>query len=179
VSSENPKLLVAEKGEGEMINLATSNRDSIDIYSKAKFGDCRIELEVMVPEGANSGIYCLGAYEIQVLDSWEKVKMGGGDMGAIYRTSTPRVNACKRPGQWQKFVIDFLAPKFDASGKKIRNAEFVKVELNGEVLHENVVMEGLTGGSLTGEEVPTGPLMFQGNHGPVAFRNIIIKPLVD
>ena len=179
MSSENLKLLVAKDGEGEMINLAARNRDSIDIYSKAKFGDCRVELEVMVPKGSNSGIYLMGAYEIQVLDSWEKVQAGGGDMGAIYRTGTPRVNACKRPGQWQKYVIDFLAPRFDASGRKIRNAEFVKVELNDEVLHENLVMEGLTGGSLTGEEAPTGPLMFQGNHGPVAYRNIIIKPLVD
>ncbi len=179
MSSENPKLLVAEDGEGEMINLAARNRDSIDIYSEAEFGDCRVELEVMVPKNSNSGIYPMGAYEIQVADSWEKVEVGGGDMGAIYRTSTPRVNACKRPGQWQKYVIDFLAPRFDASGKKIRNAEFVKVELNGEVLHENIVMEGLTGGSLTGKEAPTGPLMFQGNHGPVAYRNIIIKPLVD
>jgi hypothetical protein len=159
MSSENPKLLVAEKGGGEMINLAARHRDSIDIYSKAKFGDCRIELEVMVPEGANSGIYVMGAYEIQVLDSWERVKMGGGDMGAIYGASPPRINACKRPGQWQKYVIDFIAPKFDASGKKIRNAEFIKVELNGQVLHENLVLEGLTGGSLTGKEAPTGPLM--------------------
>ncbi|MHC4807622.1 MAG: 3-keto-disaccharide hydrolase, partial [Planctomycetota bacterium] len=69
--------------------------------------------------------------------------------------------------------------KFDASGKKIRNAEFIKVELNGQVLHENLVLEGLTGGSLTDEEALTGPLMFQGNHGPVAYRNIIIKPLVE
>ncbi len=56
-----------------MINLAAQHRDSIDIYSKAKFGDCRVELEVMVPEGANSGIYLMGTYEIQVLDSWESV----------------------------------------------------------------------------------------------------------
>jgi sugar phosphate isomerase/epimerase len=179
MSSENPKLLVAKKGECEMINLAAQHRDSIDIYSKAKFGDCRVELEVMVPEGANSGIYLMGAYEIQVLDSWERVKMGGGDMGAVYGASPPRINACKRPGEWQKYVIDFIAPKFDASGKKIRNAKFIKVELNGQVLHENLVLEGLTGGSLTGKEAPTGPLMFQGNHGPVAYRNIIIKPLVE
>ena len=180
VSSENPKLLVNKGGEGEMINLAGQHKDSIDIYSKAKFGDCRIELQLMVPEGSNSGIYAMGEYEIQVLDSWGRVKMGAGDMGAIYGASPPRVNACKRPGQWQRYIIDFKAPRFDASGKKIagKDAEFVKIELNGQLLHENIKMEkGSTGSALVGKEAPTGPLMFQGNHGPVAFRNIIVKPL--
>jgi hypothetical protein len=134
----------------------------------------------MVPKGSNSGIYVMGEYEIQVLDSWGRVKMGGGAMGAVYGASTPRVNACKRPGQWQKYVIDFRAPKFGANGEKVENgnARLVRVELNGKVLHdENLKLNGPTGGALTGKEAPTGPLMFQGNHGPVAYRNIIVKPL--
>ena len=181
MSSENPKLLVNKGGEGAMINLAGRHGDSLDFYykAKAKFGDCRIELEVMVPKGSNSGIYVMGEYEIQVLDSWGRDKMGSGDMGAVYGASPPPVNACKRPGEWQKYVIEFQAPKFDASGKKTANAKFVKVELNGQVLHENLEMKrGPTGGALTGREAPTGPLMFQGNHGPVAYRNIIVKPLL-
>ena len=181
MSSENPKLLVNKGGDGgEMINLAARHGDSIDIFSNEKLGDCRIELEVMVPKGSNSGIYVMGEYEIQVLDSWGRVKMGGGDMGAVYGASPPHVNACKRPGQWQKYVIDFRSPKFDANGKKVENgnARLVRVELNGKVLHdENLKLSGPTGGALTGEEAPTGPLMFQGNHGPVAYRNIIVKPL--
>ena len=180
MSSENPKLLVNKGGEGAMINLAGRHNDSLDFYSKATFGDCRIELEVMVPKGSNSGIYVMGEYEIQVLDSWGRVKMGNGDMGAIYGAGAPRVNACKRPGEWQKYVIDFLAPKFDASGKKkIKNAELIMVELNGQVLHKkNLEMKSQTPGGVTGREAPTGPLMFQGNHGPVAYRNIKIKPLL-
>lgn len=177
MSSENHKLLVDKGGFGEMINLAGRHGDSIDIYSKEKFGDCRIELQLMVPQGSNSGIYVMGEYEIQVLDSWERVKMSSGDMGAIYGASPPPVNACKRPGAWQKYVIEFQAPKFDAGGNKIQNAKFLKVELNGQVLHENLVMEGPTPGGVTGKEAPAGSLMFQGNHGPVAYRNIIVKPL--
>ena len=172
MSTENPRLLVAKAGGSEMINLTGDHGSSLDLYSNAKFGDCRIGLEVMVPKGSNSGIYVMGEYEIQVLDSWGRVRMGSGDMGAIYGASPPPVNACKRPGEWQKYVIDFLAPKFDASGRKTENAKFLKVELNGQVLHENLELPGPTGG-----EAATGQLMFQGNHGPVAYRNIIVEPL--
>jgi len=100
-------------------------------------------------------------------------------MGAVYGASPPRVNASKKPGQWQQYVIDFLAPKFDSSGRKTDNgkAKLLKVELNGQVLHEKLVMEKETPGGVIGKEEPPGPLMFQGNHGPVAYRNIIVKPL--
>jgi hypothetical protein len=167
-------------GGNEMINLTGKHGGSLDIYSKEEtFGDCRIELEVMVPKGSNSGIYVMGEYEIQVLDSWGRVEMGNGDMGAVYGASPPPVNACKKPGEWQKYVIDFIAPKYDASGrKKIANAKLVKVELNGQVLHENLEMKSQTPGGVHGREAPTGPLMFQGNHGPVAYRNIKIKSLL-
>ena len=177
VSSSNPKLLVAEEGTGELINVTPRHGESQDIHSKAKFGDCRIEVEVMVPQGSNSGIYVMGEYEVQVLDSYGNMKMGNGDMGAIYGGYAPPFNASKAPGQWQQYVIEWRAPRFDESGKKIRNAEFVKVELNGQVLHKNLVMPDKTTGGLTGREVAEGPLMFQGNHGPVAYRNIIVTPL--
>jgi len=177
ISSENPKMLVAADGKGEMINLTPKHGGSRDIYSKETFGDCRIEVEVMVPKGSNSGIYVMGEYEVQVLDSYGKMEMRNGDMGAIYGGFAPPVNASKEPGQWQQYVIEWRAPKFDASGKKISNAEFVKVELNGQILHENLVMPAQTPGGVTGKEAPVGPLMFQGNHGPVAYRNIIVKPL--
>ncbi len=177
VSSGAPKQLEKVEGAGEMINLTPAHGESQDIYSKAKFGDCRMELEVMVPRGSNSGIYVMGEYEVQVLDSYGREKMGSGDMGAIYGGFAPPVNASKKPGEWQQYVIEWRAPKFDAAGKKTTNAEFVKVELNGKVLHQNLVMPGPTPGGVTGEEAAIGPLMFQGNHGPVAYRNIVVKPL--
>ena len=178
ISAEKPNLLVNEGGVGEMINLVEQRGESVDIYSKEKFGDCRIELQLMVPQSSNSGIYVMGEYEIQVLDSYGREALGQGDMGAIYGAAPPLVNACKEPGQWQKFIIEFQAPKFDASGNKIENAEFLKVELNSQVLHENIEINNQTRGGLTGKEAPVGPLMFQGNHGPVALRNIILKPIL-
>lgn len=147
-----------------------------DIYTDAKFGDCVVEVEVMIPKGSNSGIYLMGEYEVQVLDSYGKDKVGPGDMGGIYITAAPKVNACKKPGEWQKFVIEFRAPKF-ANGKKVANAKFVKVTLNDQVIHENVEAPKPTTACLTGKESPAGPLMFQGDHGPVAYRNLIIKPI--
>jgi hypothetical protein len=83
------------------------------------------------------------------------------------------MNASKKPGEWQKFVIDFQAPKFEGE-KKTVNGKFIKVTLNDQVIHENVELPKQTPGGLTGKEVPTGPLMLQGDHGPVAFRNIKI-----
>ncbi|MCS7044742.1 MAG: DUF1080 domain-containing protein, partial [Gemmataceae bacterium] len=157
----------SESGLRQLINLKTG----VDIYSEEKFGDCIIDLEVMVPKGSNSGIYVMGEYEVQILDSFGRAKVGPGDMGGLYGAAAPRVNACKKPGEWQRFVIDFQAPRF-ADGKKTANAKFLKVALNGEVIHENVEMKGPTPSGLTGKEAATGPLMFQGDHGPVAFRNI-------
>ena len=179
ISPEGPNLLVAQEGTGEMINVVKEHNESLDFYSKAKFGDCRIEVEVMVPRGSNSGIYVMGEYEVQVLDSFGRSEMGPGDMGAIYGGYSPPVNASKAPGEWQQYVIEWKAPKFDANGRKVADAEFLRVQLNGQTLHENLVMPGPTPGGLTGKEAAEGPLMFQGNHGPVAYRNIVVRPLND
>ena len=131
----------------------------------------------MVPKGSNSGIYVMGEYEVQILDSYGKTKVGAGDVGGLYGAQAPRVNAAKAPGESQRFVIDFRVPKFADDGKKIANARFVKVTLNGQVIHEEVEMKGPTPGGLTGKEAAQGPIMFQGNHGPVAYRNIKITPV--
>ena len=177
LDTANPKALKARGRGGAMVNVVTGHGQSIDIYSDQKWGSSRIELEVLVAKGANSGIYVMGEYEVQVLDSYGKEKLGGGDMGAIYGAQPPRTNACKKPGEWQKYEIDFLAPKFDTSGKKTANAKFLVVKLNGKILHKNVEMKGPTPSGVTGREAATGPIMFQGDHGPVAYRNIKITPL--
>ena len=147
-----------------------------DIYTKEKFGDCTVEVELMVPKGSNSGVYLMGEYEVQVLDSFGKEKVGAGDIGGLYGAKAPALNAAKEPGQWQKFIIEFVAPRFE-DGKKVSNARFVKVTLNEQVIHENVEMQKQTPGGVTGREAPEGPLMFQGNHGSVAYRNLkVILP---
>lgn len=177
LNADNPKTLKIGDGTGAMVNDVSDHGQSWDIYSKHKWGDCRIEVELMVPQGANSGVYVMGEYEVQVLDSHGKEKMGPGDMGAIYGASPPPLNACRKPGEWQKYVIEFQAPRFDADGRKTQNAKFLKVELNGKVLHENLEMPGPTPSGVTGREAAEGPIMFQGDHGPVAYRNIKITPL--
>jgi hypothetical protein len=159
-------------GGKELINSAGGG---VDLYTEQKFGDMHLELEVMVPRGSNSGIYLMGEYEIQVFDSFGKERPTQQDMGAIYSASVPKLNAAKAPGEWQKYEIDFVAPKFDGD-KRTSPARFLKVVLNGQTIQENVEMKGPTPGGLSGKESATGPLLFQGDHGAVAYRGIKITP---
>jgi hypothetical protein len=167
------KLAVAE-GRDELVNPEPHGADA---YTEASWGDCVIELEVLVPKASSSGIYVMGEYEVQVLDSFGKEKVGQGDMGGIPATAAPRVNASRAPGEWQKFVIDFRAPKFAADGKRTAPARFVKVELNGRLIHENLEMTGPTPGGLTGKESARGPILLQGDRGAVSYRNFKVTPL--
>lgn len=160
---------------------------TVHLFTTAQHGDARVELEFMVPQGSNSGVYLMGRYEIQILDSWGKTELKYSDCGGIYQRHdeatnsgfeghAPRVNASKEPGKWQRLEIDFRAPRFDADGKKVEDARFVKVVLNGVTIHEDVPVTGPTRSGAYIDEQPLGPLMFQGNHGPVAYRNILIVP---
>jgi hypothetical protein len=114
--------------------------------------------------------------------------MVSGDCGGIYQRwdenrqgekgyegTPPPVNACKEPGEWQTLFIKFKAPRFNDIGEKTSNALFEKVVLNGITLHENVEVTGPTRSSLDEKEEPLGHLMLQGDHGPVAYRNIKFK----
>lgn len=170
------ELVVDPKGK-ELIN---AKGGGFDLYSEYTYGDAVITLEVMVPKDSNSGIYVHGEYEIQVLDSYGKEENpGGGDMGAVYGAQPPTKPSYKKPGEWSTYEIHFQAPKFDADGKKTANAKLLKVILNGRTIHENLEMKGVTPGGVDGKEKAKGPLLFQGNHGPVAYRNIKIAPLPE
>ena len=171
MSEEDPTQLTvteSEEGQGQLVN---AQAHGLDFHSEQKFGTGIYIVEFMVPQGSNSGIYLMGEYEVQILDSFGRETVGPGDVGGIYGAQAPKENASKAPGEWQKMVIVFQAPKFE-DGEKVENAKFVRVVLNGKVIQEDVEMAGVTPGGLTGEEHPVGPLMFQGNHGPVAFRNL-------
>lgn len=171
LSENNPNDLTVGDAGTDLINASGAG---VDAYTTDKYGDCTISLELMVPKGSNSGIYVMGEYEVQILDSFGKAEVGPGDIGGLYGAAAPRANAAKAPGEWQKFVIEFQAPKFEGE-KKVANAKFKKVTLNGQVIHEDVEMKGPTPSGVTGKEAATGPLMFQGDHGAVAFRNIEIR----
>lgn len=158
----------ADSADRQLVN---GEHAGVDIYTEEKYGDCKIELEFMIPKGSNSGVYVMGEYEIQILDSFGKDKVGPSDLGGLYGAAAPKTNASRAPGEWQSFVIDFQAPKFEGD-KKVSNAKFLKITLNGQVIHENVEMSNVTPGGVTGKEAATGPLMFQGNHGEVAIRKL-------
>ena len=178
IDSGDPKKLAGTGeggGEGAALVLEQSGHGA-DLISEKSFGDCEVHVEVMYPKGSNSGIYLMGQYEIQVLDSAGKSKVGPGDLGGIYITKAPSENAAKPAGEWQTFDIVFRAPRFEG-GKKTENAKFVKVVLNGKTIHENVEAPKPTGSELPGGEKPQGPLMFQGDHGPVAFRNVRVRSM--
>lgn len=182
----NTRQLTTRPGTGVAVNGPKGR--TRNLLSKYEHGDVEAHVEFLVPEGSNSGVYFQGRYEIQILDSWgvKREKLKHGDCGGIYQRwekgkgfegSPPRVNASRPPGQWQTFDVIFRAPRFDAAGKKVANAEFIKVVHNGKVVHENVEVTGPTRAAAYRDEKPTGPLMLQGDHGPVAYRNIRLRPI--
>jgi hypothetical protein len=181
---QNEKRLVWKPGAGIAVN--GERGDTRHLITRLEHGDVDAHIEFMVPKGSNSGVYFQGRYEIQVLDSWGVKEPTFGDCGGIYQRwaagkgfegRPPRVNASKKPGEWQTFDVIFRAPRFDDEGKKIANAKFVKVIHNGIVIHENEEVTGPTRSPLFDDEKPLGPLLLQGDHGPVAYRNIRLLAL--
>ncbi len=186
----DPKKLVGVPGAGVALNGDTGR--TRHLITKAEYGDVEAEIEFMVSQGSNSGVYFQGRYEIQILDSWGVETPQHSDCGGVYQRwredpgipdaergfdgHPPRVNAARPPGEWQRFEVVFRAPRFDADGNKTANAAFVRVVHNGVLIHENQELSGPTRAALYNDEQPLGPVMFQGDHGPVAFRNLRIRP---
>jgi hypothetical protein len=126
---------------------------------------------------------------VQLFDSWGVKTPSYSDCGGIYQRwdasrgagkegfegTAPRANACRAPGLWQHLHVEFQAPRFDAAGKKTKNARFTKVILNGYLVQENVEVSGPTRSAAFNDEKPVGPLMIQGDHGSVAIRRIASK----
>ena len=125
---------------------------------------------------ANSGVYLLGSYEVQVLDSYA---LDGADneCGGIYKVGAPAVNMCAPPLQWQTYDMEFHASKWDEAGKKIQNAR-VTVTHNGTVIHKDRELPDATGGArFKGEPNGPGPIMLQDHGNPIQFRNIWLEEL--
>jgi hypothetical protein len=182
------KTLQALPGFGVLVNNPTATAKA-DLFTAWEHSDLELDVDFLMPLGSNSGVYLMGRYEVQLFDSWGEKAPKYSDCGGIYERwdesrgdgqkgyegIAPRANASRAPGLWQHLHIQFQAPRFDAAGKKIRNARFTRVALNGFVVHENVEVTGPTRASPFTDEKPLGPLMIQGDHGPVAFRNIRFK----
>jgi hypothetical protein len=183
--AQDEKKLVAKDGTGVLFNGDKGRTNNL--LTKQEFGDVEAHIEFMIPAKSNSGIYFMSRYEVQVYDSFgvAKDQYPGIECGGIYprwidnariEGHSPRINASRPPGQWQSFDIVFRAPRFDGTGKKIANAVFVKVIHNGQTVHENVEVTGPTRAAAFSDEKLAGPLMLQGDHGPVAYRNLRIRP---
>jgi len=184
LNPDAPKSFSVNAGTGLTLGCAAGK--SVNIMSVQEFGDCQAHVEFCVPKDSNSGVYFMGRYEVQILDSYGKAEIGTHDCGAIYQRwkdnagfegKAPRLNASKPPGEWQSFDVTFKVPRFDSNGKKVSNATFVKVLHNGELIHENVECSGPTRASKFNDEAPLGPLLIQGDHGPVAFRSLLVTPM--
>ena len=159
--------------EGLLINQPPST----DIVTEATFGDFQLHVEFNLPRGSNSGVYLQGRYEIQVDDAYGRPP-GRHMCGAIYGLLTPRFNAAKPAGEWQTFDVKFVQARRDAQGNLTRKAR-VSVIHNGVSIITNAELPGVTGGALDRNEGTPGPLMLQGDHGPVQYRNLFLRPLTE
>lgn len=189
MSPQDEKRIATQPGKGVLVN--GPDGKTVNLFSKVESGDVLAHIEFMVPKGSNSGVYFQGRYEVQILDSWGVPSPTYTDCGGIYQRwdeardpkgyegHAPRMNASLAPGEWQTYDVIFRAPRFDSNGKKTENARFIRVLHNGRVVHENVEVTGPTRAAAFEDEKPTGPLMFQGDHGPVAYRNIWLAPVED
>lgn len=188
VDPKNPKRLESQPGTGILVNGVTGR--TTNLVTKDEFGDIEAHVEFLIPKGSNAGVKFEGLYEVQILDSWGVQKPKATDCGGIYPRAEllpryrylddgfpPKVNACRPPGEWQTMDVTFRAPRFGADGKKSANAKFVKVVLNGQVIHEDLEVPTPTGHAYTKKEIPAGPILLQADHGPVAFRSVKVRPL--
>ncbi len=182
------KKLAPSTGEGVVYNGPTGR--AMNLISKSGYGDVEFHAEFLVPKGSNSGVKFEAVYEIQIFDSYGVKKATASHTGGVYPRAEllpryhhidegypPRINASKPPGEWQTLDIIFRAPKFDVDGKKVANARFEKVALNGQVVQEDREVPYPTGNNWRNKEQPAGPIMLQGDHGSVAFRNVRVRPL--
>ena len=156
--------------------VATPNKR--DISSKREFGDCYLHVEFCEPlkGSGNSGVGMEGRYEIQILNSYGQ-KPEAHQCGAFYSQTPPKVIASKPAGEWQTYDIFFRTPRFDASGKLVEKAR-ATVYQNGILIHRDAEIKGPTGIQYEQYkgEAPKGPIVLQGDHDPVQFRNVWILP---
>lgn len=185
--------LTTSTGTGVLVNIPAdaSFGQKYNLLTTIQHGDADLELDYMMAAKSNSGVYLQGRYEVQLFDSWDVRRPKTVDNGSIYERwdekrpggqkgyegHPARQNASRAPGLWQHLKISFQAPRFNAGGpggvpQKIENARMIRVELNGVVIQENVDLTGPTRSAAFEDEKPLGPIMFQGDHGAVAFRNI-------
>ena len=171
--------------------LLSPTKKSGYIRTKEEFGSCQLHLEFATPAEVkgdsqgrgNSGVFLMGQYEVQILDSYDNHTYPDGQAAALYGRSKPLVNASRKPGQWQTYDIIFHRPIFKGE-EVVKRATFTILH-NGVLVQNHRVLSGGTGwrGSHSISEykphADTGPIQLQDHGNPVLFRNIWIRPLDD
>ncbi len=156
------------------------------IKTRAEFGDCQLHVEFASPAGVkgssqgrgNSGVFLMGRYEIQVLDSFENPTYPDGQCGALYGQCPPMVNASRGPGEWQSYDLVFRRPRFGEDGE----VEPARVTLfhNGVLVHHDRALIGATTHRAVAKysaHGDKGPIQLQDHGNPVRYRNIWIREL--
>ena len=145
--------------DGVMTNVPHAN----NLVSKHQFENFKIHCEYKLGEKSNSGIYLRGRYELQVLDDAGKPPESHGHM-ALYSRVAPKENASLAVGQWQTMEAIIVGNR-------------LSVWLNGKKVHDNILIEGITGGALDCKEDQPGPVMLQGDHEKVWYRKVVVTPI--
>jgi hypothetical protein len=147
---------IVEKG------ILTSPKSGANLKTIKTFNDFKLHVEFRYPKESNSGVYLRGRYEVQISDSKGKEPLKG-ELGAIYGFISPLEMVAKNPGEWQTYDITLIG-------------RLVTVVANGKTIIYKNEIPGITGGALDSNENEPGPIYFQGDHGPVEYRNIVITP---
>jgi len=155
-----------QQGQNQWVVLdhtLTSPKSGTNFVSDRMFTDFTLHVEFRYPKGSNSGVYLRGRYEVQIADS-AGLDNTSESLGAIFGFLSPSEDAAKKAGDWQAFDV-------------VLTGRHVTVILNGTTIIANQEIPGITGGALDSDEGAAGPLMLQGDHGPIEFRKIIIRPV--
>lgn len=156
------------------------------IRTRRGFGSCQLHIEWRTPDvvkkngqgRGNSGVFFMGKYELQILDSYKNKTYADGQAGALYGQKPPLVNASRGPGKWQTYDVIFHAPEFD--GDNLLKPATITVLHNGVLIQDNWEIKGTTFSKRTPEYEPHAekvPLMLQDHGNPMRFRNIWIRTL--
>ena len=142
--------------------LLRSPHSGSNIVTNRVFNDFKLHIEFRYPKESNSGVYLRGRYEIQIIDSDDE-EPSDVLLGGVYGFLTPSEMVAKSPGEWQTFDITLIG-------------RMVTIVANGKMIICNQAIPGITGGAIDSDEGAPGPILLQGDHGPIDFRNIIITP---